>query len=67
MDSLPVHYKQVLILKYIEDMSVIEIGEALHRTPKSVEGILSRARRELKMAILKKGLRDSRDLKRLLI
>jgi RNA polymerase sigma-70 factor (ECF subfamily) len=67
MDSLPVHYKQVLILKYIEDMQVDEIGEALHRTPKSVEGILSRARKELKIAILKKGVRDNRDLKRLLI
>lgn len=67
MDRLPVHYKQVLILKYIEEMSVDEIGEALNRTPKSVEGILSRARKELKAAILEKGLRDNRDLKRLLI
>jgi len=67
MDHLPVHYKQVLILKYIEDMSVDEIGEVLRRTPKSVEGILSRARKEFKTAILEKGLRDSSDLQRLFI
>ncbi len=67
MDRLPVHYRQVLILKYIEDMSVDEIGEALKRTPKSVEGILSRARKELKSAILEKGLRDNSDLQRLFI
>ena len=66
MDHLPVHYKQVLILKYVEEMSVDDIGEALHRTPKSIEGMLSRARKEFKIAMTKNNLRDDRDLKRLL-
>jgi len=47
LSSLPLHYKQVLLLKYVEEMPVVEIGQVMGRSPKSVEGLLTRARREL--------------------
>jgi len=45
--SLPLHYRQVLLLKYVEEMSVLEIGKIMSRSPKSVEGLLTRARKEM--------------------
>lgn len=45
--SLPLHYRQALILKYVEEMSVLEIGKIMGRSPKSVEGLLTRARKEM--------------------
>jgi RNA polymerase sigma-70 factor (ECF subfamily) len=48
MSELPVDYRQVLILKYVEEMSVSEIGQIMGRSPKSVEGLLTRARRALR-------------------
>ena len=47
--SLPLDYRQVLIFKYVEQMPVTEISLIMRRSPKSVEGLLTRAR---------KGLRD---------
>ena len=47
LSSLPLHYRQVLILKYVEEMLVLEISQVMKRSPKSVEGLLTRARREL--------------------
>ena len=46
--DLPWHYRQVLALKYIEDMPVQEISQVMRRSPKSVEGLLSRARKALR-------------------
>jgi RNA polymerase sigma-70 factor (ECF subfamily) len=46
--SLPLHYKQVLLLKYVEGFPVSEISEVMERSPKSVEGLLTRARNEFK-------------------
>jgi RNA polymerase sigma-70 factor (ECF subfamily) len=48
LSSLPLHYKQVLLLKYVEEMPVAEISQTMGRSPKSVEGLLTRARRELR-------------------
>ena len=48
MSSLPLDYQSVLTFKYIEDMSVREIGQIMGRTEKSVEGLLKRARQELR-------------------
>jgi len=45
--SLPLHYRQVLLLKYIEGLKISEISEIMERSPKSVEGLLTRARKEL--------------------
>ena len=44
--SLPLHYRQVLLLKYVEGLPVSEISEVMERSPKSVEGLLTRARKE---------------------
>jgi RNA polymerase sigma-70 factor (ECF subfamily) len=45
--KLPLHYRQAVILKYVEGFPVSDIGEIMGRTEKSVEGLLSRARKEL--------------------
>ena len=65
VDSLPLHYKEVLLLKYVDEMSMKEIGIALNRSCKSVEGLLSRARSMLKEALLKSEVRDNHTLTRL--
>lgn len=65
LDSLPIHYKQALILKYIDEMSVEEISIIMDRTVKSIEGILSRARKALKEYLIKNGVRDSNSFQRL--
>ncbi|MFH1662825.1 MAG: RNA polymerase sigma factor [Chloroflexota bacterium] len=44
--SLPIHYRQVLLLKYVEKLPVSEISEIMERSPKSIEGLLTRARKE---------------------
>jgi RNA polymerase sigma-70 factor (ECF subfamily) len=46
--ALPPDYRQVILLKYVEDMSVSEICQIMDRSPKSIEGLLSRARKTLK-------------------
>jgi RNA polymerase sigma-70 factor (ECF subfamily) len=46
--DLPEDYQQVLILKYLKDMPVLAISEIMGRSPKSVEGLLSRARRAMR-------------------
>jgi RNA polymerase sigma-70 factor (ECF subfamily) len=46
--ALPPDYRQVILLKYVEDMSVSEICQVMDRSPKSIEGLLSRARKTLK-------------------
>ncbi len=44
---LPVHYRLVLTLHYINGMTVRAIADELDQSLKSVEGIVTRARREL--------------------
>jgi len=46
--SLPLNYRQVLVFKYVEQMPVTEISLIMRRSPKSVEGLLTRARKELR-------------------
>jgi len=57
LSSLPLHYRQVLILKYVEEMPVLQISKIMGRSPKSIEGLLTRARKELraKLAIPSEG------------
>ena len=50
--SLPVHYEQVLTLKYIEGMSAKEISQVLNKSAKSVESLLDRARLVLRNEII---------------
>ena len=44
LDHLPIHYGNVLDLKYIRGLSVREIAERLETTNKAVESTLTRAR-----------------------
>lgn len=44
LQSLPEHYRQVLVLKYAEGLPVADIAEIMHRTFKSTESLLTRAR-----------------------
>jgi RNA polymerase sigma-70 factor (ECF subfamily) len=49
LTSLPADYRQVLVLKYIDEIPVLEISQVMGRSPKSVEGLLSRARKALRV------------------
>jgi RNA polymerase sigma-70 factor (ECF subfamily) len=53
--SLPLDYQQVLIFKYVEQMSVSDISKAMHRSPKSVEGLLTRARKTLRACLVQES------------
>ena len=48
LEDLPQDYQKVLVLKYLEEMPVIEISQVMGRSPKSVEGLLSRARKAMR-------------------
>ena len=48
LSSLPDNYRQVLIMKYAEQMSASEIGILMGRSEKAVESMLSRARLALR-------------------
>jgi len=54
--KLPWDYRQVLILKYVEEMSVAEISQIMDRSPKSIEGLLTRSRKALQTHLA--GLRE---------
>lgn len=49
--SLPLDYRQVLLFKYVEQMPVSEISQIMRRSPKSVEGLLTRARKALRVCL----------------
>jgi len=48
LQRMPLHYRQVLLLKYIDKTPVVEIAVIMGKSVKSIEGILARAREELK-------------------
>jgi len=48
LESLPQDYQEVLVLKYLEEMPVLEISQVMGRSPKSVEGLLARARKAMR-------------------
>lgn len=48
---LPMHYRLVLTLHYINGMTVRDIATELDKTLKAVEGLITRARRELAAAL----------------
>lgn len=54
--KLPWDYRQVLILKYVEELSVQEISQIMDRSPKSIEGLLTRSRKALQTHLA--GLRE---------
>jgi RNA polymerase sigma-70 factor (ECF subfamily) len=48
LTDLPQDYQEVLVLKYLKDMPVLAISQIMGRSPKSVEGLLSRARKAMR-------------------
>ena len=48
LTDLPHDYQEVLVLKYLKDMPVLAISQIMGRSPKSVEGLLSRARKAMR-------------------
>jgi RNA polymerase sigma-70 factor (ECF subfamily) len=51
LEDLPQDYQEVLVLKYLEEMPVLEISQVMGRSPKSVEGLLSRARKAMRASL----------------
>jgi RNA polymerase sigma-70 factor (ECF subfamily) len=51
LSSLPQNYRQVLIMKYIEEMPIHEISHIMRRPPKTVEELLTRARSALQNSL----------------
>ena len=49
--DLPQDYQDVLVLKYLKDMPVLAISQIMGRSPKSVEGLLSRARKAMRVSL----------------
>jgi len=48
LGGLPHDYQKVLVMKYFQEMPVLEISRVMGRSPKSVEGLLSRARKAMR-------------------
>ena len=46
--GLPRDYRRVLVMKYLDEMPVAEISRTMGRSPKSIEGLLSRARQAMR-------------------
>jgi RNA polymerase sigma-70 factor (ECF subfamily) len=46
--GLPQDYQEVLVLKYLKEMPVLAISQVMGRSPKSIEGLLSRARKAMR-------------------
>jgi len=48
LGGLPHDYQKVLVMKYFQEMPVLKISQVMGRSPKSVEGLLSRARKAMR-------------------
>jgi RNA polymerase sigma-70 factor (ECF subfamily) len=53
LNNLKSIYRYVLILKYIDDYSVNDIAKCLSKTPKSIDGLLQRAKGSFKKEFIK--------------
>lgn len=51
LNALPPCQRMAVILRYYEDLSYKKIASAMDTTPKAVEGLLSRARMQLKSSL----------------
>ena len=52
VNQLPAKYREPVVLRYFEDLSVLEIGEALGLSANAVEVRLTRARQKLKRMLV---------------
>lgn len=48
LEALPIRYRAVVVLRYVEDLSVAEIATTTGQRPGTVKSLLSRARAQLK-------------------
>ncbi len=53
LEKLPWHYRQVLLLKYIEGLPMTDISLIMKRSIKSVDGLLNQARKSFREQISK--------------
>lgn len=60
MQRLKEEYRQVLLLRYFEGMTAEEIGAVMKRSNHSVNGLLKRAKAELKQEMKREGYRYER-------
>lgn len=54
--QLPPDYRQILVLKFVEDLSYVEIGEIMGRTQAALRILQLRALRKLKQLLEEKGI-----------
>jgi RNA polymerase sigma-70 factor (ECF subfamily) len=59
LTDLPQDYQEVLALKYLKGMPVLAISQIMGRSPKSVEGLLSRARKAMRDNLENNGNHES--------
>jgi RNA polymerase sigma-70 factor (ECF subfamily) len=45
LSALPADYQYALRFKYVEEMTISEISQVVNRSPKAIEGLLTRARK----------------------
>jgi len=50
LDRLPEHYRLVLVLRFVDDLSVAEVAELIGRSVRATESLLVRARAALSKA-----------------
>jgi RNA polymerase sigma-70 factor, ECF subfamily len=51
LTGLSAEHRLVLVLKYLDDLSVVQIAAALGKSPQAVESLLARARRALSRGV----------------
>jgi RNA polymerase sigma factor (sigma-70 family) len=51
LGRLPAIHRQVLVLKYLDELSVSEIADELGRSPVQIQSLLQRARDGLRRAM----------------
>ena len=62
LSQLPQQYRILLLLKYVEEISVKEIAQIIDKSPKSVESMLQRARGAfIKQYQEKEGLQNGKE------
>jgi RNA polymerase sigma-70 factor (ECF subfamily) len=54
LEKLPLKFKEVLILKYLEDKSYEEISDILRKPPSTVGTLLNRAKKRFKKILIEK-------------
>lgn len=55
INALPLRYREVLMLRYVQECSISQIAQVLHRTPFTVRKQISRGKSLLQNAYFKKG------------